>query len=732
MNQRAPRSSHDVSQDTLQGRVSTMMSLASENFTLSQIPVQDRDYISSVSTLYPLSTSQSPFPMVSNKRVVHNEGGLVNTQQSKIGNGLKKDYDKKKICSLKNGLCRQMLTKPREIWSPNDSEISGYNDVNDLGYSRNRADLNITEDALSKSSNKILPMDRPHHWESKQKSMKQTGTSNIIAKTVKRMRSVGYQENSLNDNYMSEFKKGGTLAQHPLSKITIENGKLDAISFRPIWKKNLTAPNAHRAVETIGCRDSGGVNQDDIQEVEGSAILHDNDEISGSGSKCTDRYSYKELLNRISPSPHRSLSLPTVNTRSREDDDSVGSDCWSAANRNKIQDVGNKQMHLGHKNNNSDINRSNKNYYNNSTNNSFNNDRQKDFRSPGSSSKSNKCLKKIKAKPGSLKATYQRLQRNIAEKECRMLNVEYSLNDPQDPRNKALFYVDLCVLDDKEMWPYRIIRSCIVQIQKKNRKYTRLDNDKIEIHSVSLDSKYAGNGIKESDLQTSICLAAPSLLVNSLIFNQENTDSADQNQSRCGNGNNDYNSNYKSGRNTDYVMDDTLINTAERKNTPDCDQYTIATILADRSPLFASSSLTPNGSPTPKMALHSLVYECQPTIYTGLCSADDNLLAHIIDGSGPISFVERTVRDVDINCNGNCNYNNNSNGNNNVINMVDDNEGDIVENFTLLEGMHVYAYFKANNFETNNKILARGSVIRLYDPELLPGDDEANVIVKQR
>ena len=56
--------------------------------------------------------------------------------------------------------------------------------------------------------------------------------------------------------------------------------------------------------------------------------------------------------------------------------------------------------------------------------------------------------------------------------------------------------------------------------------------------------------------------------------------------------------------------------------------------------------------------------------------------------------------------------------------LVCENATNIIKKTTFTRGMHTNAYFKADNFgHGKSKILARGTVIRLYDPELLLGFD---------
>ena len=259
----------------------------------------------------------------------HDGEELTGTQQSQIGNCSKNDSNEMIFGSMRNRLHQHMSKNAREIWLPKKSNNPGYNDDHDHEYNLSRSKVSNNQDNnLPKASTKILPMDRPSCWGSSKKSPKRM--INLIDTKNKKIKSFGHQGNNKNlqnNSMKSGFLKSGMLVQYPLSKISTENGKLDAASFRPSWMKSSNPPppsHISRGKEAIGNDEI--INQDDIHDIEGKRILSSN---NGSNNNKfindhIDRNIEKKILNDSNSSQLASQTLSLVSTALKGENDPIG------------------------------------------------------------------------------------------------------------------------------------------------------------------------------------------------------------------------------------------------------------------------------------------------------------------------------------------------------------------------------------------------------------------------
>ena len=310
--------------------------------------------------------------------------------------------------------------RSRDIWLPNGTKA-----INE--YSLEQSDINIKNSTTPHSN--ICSMDRPSHWGSKPKCTRKPERRTRMKANEKNPKSsresFGFGERSLVSTAKPKLVMAGMIAQFPPSKISTEAGKLDSMSFKPLWLQSVT-PNVDFDMHRTNLRD---FNVDEIQEVRGEAMVKN---VSMVTSAAEDPKENRAIVTNTSPQASRQLSLSSGGHKDRKID--------------KVMDKDIDSFNEGHS------------------------VRQIDWRSP--STKVLKGGKKVRSKAGSLKAIYQKLTRNIEEKECRMLNIT-SLDDPQHPRNRALFYLDITVVEEKEIWPFRILSAYISKIERKQSRPPR-------------------------------------------------------------------------------------------------------------------------------------------------------------------------------------------------------------------------------------------------------------------
>ena len=365
-----------------------------------------------------ITTSQMPFRSEINSRI--NGSRLhTDTQQSQPQSQFDVQRDFHGVNRFDHN---QGSHKSRDIWLPN-----GMNTSNE--YNLEQSESNAKDSTISHSN--ISSMDRPSHWGSKPKCTrrpeKKTKTKTKANESNKKTsrESFGFGERSL-VGALKSGTKAGMIVQFPPSKISSEAGKLDSTSFKPLWLKTVT-PNIDFDMRGTRVRDDMTI--DEIQEVRGEVMVK---RIDTNMLAAEDPKENRAIVTVTSPQASRQLSFSSGGYRDRNTDKGTDRD----------MDTYNESHSV----------------------------RQIDWRSPGS--KAVKGGKKVRSKAGSLKAIYQKLTRNIEEKECRMLNMTSS-NDPQDPRNRALFYLDITVVDEREVWPFRIVSCYISKIEKKQRKLPR-------------------------------------------------------------------------------------------------------------------------------------------------------------------------------------------------------------------------------------------------------------------
>ena len=719
--------STNISQDTLRAGASSLLSLANSDFPSFPTPALVHDYIPPRSSSNCVPTSQ--FSLEANfNNSAHDGEELTGTQQSQIGNCSKNNSNETAFGSMRNKLHQHMSNNTRDIWLPQKSNNPDYNDDHDHEYNLSQSKFSNTRNNLSKISSKILPMDRPSCWGSTKKSPKRM--INLIDAKNKKSKSFGHQEkneNPQNGRMKSGFVKSGMLAQYPLSKISIENGKLDATSFRPSWMNALKPSPSHISRETDSIGNDEIINLDDIHDIKRDKKLLSNDGSCNNGysNDQIDRNKDKNISNNSDSSWLASQTLSLVSTGLKDENEPIGiENSTDRSSKYRNQKIENDRTNLAHNDSSNGAN-SNSGKYSTI---SVDTTRQKDFRSPGSSSKATKHGKKVRAKAGTLKAIYQRLQRNIEEKECRMINVEKSLNDPQDPRNKALFYVDLTVLEDKELWPYRIVRSIVTNVYWKKMKCLRIEDSKEEsILIMDINESFEGKNIEMIESQEGSSSVRQFLLPDYSDSLEGTLDCTYQNPSEIENGN-------LYVHNVDYTMNTALnnIHDAEAALLQMCDQNATHTTLlpglsSSSSSSWPSSSLILNKS---SMSYTEDGLQSTKNISTAESTADNNLLTQINLKGSSFNYVDgNNVAKID--------YLNSKKDSNNVNkeSVIENNNGmpvrdgatDVIKNETFTIGMHANAYFKADNFgRGKSKILARGTVIRLYDPELLLGSDMIN------
>ena len=698
-----------------------MLSLANSDFPSFPTPALVQDNIPPRSSSNCVPSSQ--FSLEANfNNSAHDGEELTGTQQSQIGNCSKNDSNETAFDSMRNRLQQHMSNNTREIWLPQKSNNPGYNDDHDHEYNLSQSKVSNTRNNLSKTSSKILPMDRPSCWGHTKKSPKRM--INLIDAKNKKSKSFGHQENNenlQNGRMKSGFVKSGMLAQYPLSKISTENGKLDAASFRPSWMNALKPTPSHISRETDAIGNDEIINQYDIHDIKRDKILLSNDSSCNNGyiKDQIDRNKDKKISNNSDSSWLASQTLSLVSTGLKDEYDPIGiENPTDGRSGDRNQKIKNDRTYLDHNDSNNSANSNSSKY---STIN-VNMTRQKDFRSPGSSSKATKHGKKVRAKAGTLKAIYQRLQRNIEEKECRMINVEKSINDPQDPRNKALFYVDLTVLEDNELWPYRIVRSIVINIHWKKMKCFRIGDSKEEsLPILDIDESFEGNNIEMMESQEGSSSVRQFLLPDYSDSIEGTLDCTYQHPIEIENGN-------LYVHNVDYTMDTASNNVIDAEATllQMCDQHATHTTLPS-GPSSSSSSFILNKS---SMSNTEDGLQSTKNTSTAESTADNNLLTQINLKGSSYNYVDRNnVAKIDYLHSKKDSNNGNKESvieNNNEM-LVRESATDMIKNETFTIGMHANVYFKADNFgRGKSKILARGTVIRLYDPELLLGSHMIN------
>ena len=405
-----------ASQDSLQLGANTLLFMAnvSANGNANNLSATSQSSAFQMSQSSNITASQLPADgEIDQNMVNYNDNGLHGAQRLQTN---EREYGFNDF----NNLSRSNYTsRARDSWLPRDASEPNHS----LDHS-----ATPTKVVSVTPSSKILPMDRPSHWGSKPKGPvrpdKKTLKSREFSKNKKsKSEIVGFDfgERSLQGRLKSESVVAGMIIQFPLKQISLDAGNLDVMSFRPAWLKAVSPKkNVPHDVSSIS---RGGVNEDDIQDA-GGVLGSDNR--PGPLSTTDSSQAPSQLLMQYSDSSDR-----IGGRRSDRNDD---------RKRDSLSDC--------------QITR-----------------QQVDWRSPGSSGKLLKNGSKIRAKAGSLKAIYQKLVRSVEEKECRMLNIEGSASDPQDPRNRSAFSVDLRVTDDYEEWPFRVVSCVVVDCEVKAARH---------------------------------------------------------------------------------------------------------------------------------------------------------------------------------------------------------------------------------------------------------------------
>ena len=322
--------------------------------------------------------------------------------------------------------------RPRDMWLPNASASAA--SITD-DYCLDRYEIN-KKDTSTTTSSRIMSMDRPSHWGSKPKCSRRSDTKAqqlLKEKNKKSKIENSPRTNNLQNNSSGGHTKAGMIAQFPLSKISTDAGKLNTTSFKPVWMKS-TKPSI--AFHSSGTSSAGGRNGDhnaeEVKEDKIVDILESDTNLTGLPLS-RDRSATVNTFS--SPLVSRTLSLSNEVHRDRQ------RDTYGDSNMDNREYRGPERQQTGLST--GQIER-----------------QSSEWRSPGNL-KSLKSSKKGRAKAGSLQAIYQKLTRNIEEKECRMLNIVESVNDPLDPRNRALSTLDVRVINMIEVWPFKIVECCV-------------------------------------------------------------------------------------------------------------------------------------------------------------------------------------------------------------------------------------------------------------------------------
>ena len=640
----------DASQDSLQAGASTLLYLANASLINSQAvpPTAESSHQFHDSSM----NSQNNFSNCDVK-LTFNEG-LTGTQtqqsqQSHYDNDNKRDQFQNSNGHFENLFGHSEQQKARELWLPNQS--GDKDNDNDDEFCLDGSYLPTNRKIAANISSIIQPMDRPSHWGTKAKITKRPNTSRKVESKNKKSKTVsGVDDRSPGFNGISRSGsvKSGMLAQFPLSKITQDTGKLDGMSFKPVWMKTVNSPHISPAVVNY----RGGSNQEEIQEMEGVIL----DLIDSNNDRLHERRS----------SVSTDLSVHSSNGLSF----SIG---------------GGKEK---------------ENYH-------VENSRQTDWKSPGSSSKPLKNGKKIRAKAGSLRAIYQKLHRNIEEKECRMLNVKGDINDPQDPRNRATFFIDFTVNMDgeEEMWPFKIIKCYVTKIQWKSMKQIKPEiRNKIDLNLTELGGVIEFHAPLDSELNQII----PGMLDTNIIPNNfmdtENKNgylenNLDNNIVQSISVTSPYNGNHSIellNLSNNYMGTDSYRNSDPRSTSSQKNLQTYSDsneLAVDNNVHFSEDNNTSYRDPTQN--------ELQIIADTN-CDGNETLNNTLVNREGEDKSFDKDNKNEDSNMNTNV-----SNG--------------------FYEGMQVCLYFKADTFRRGEcKSLMIGSVIRVYEPEILLGGDDAH------
>ena len=366
--------------------------------------------------------------------------------------------------------------RTRELWLPS----TGASTADDFCLDRSEGNKRGT--SSSTINNRIMAMDRPSHWGSKPKCSRKSDikAQQLLKEKNKKSRieSSPRGKNTQNNSSSSSGNtKAGMIAQFPLSKINTDAGKLNTTSFKPAWLQN-TKPmiSFHTSDMSRGIASNENIVAEEVKE---DCIV----DITESDIKFTgptvsrDRNSTGNM--NSSPSVSRSLSMSGDSHRDRQHS-TYGDNIVDITEHIDRQQMGHttSQMQIGRQ--------------------------TSEWRSPGNL-KSSKNGKKSRAKAGSLQAIYQKLIRNVEEKECRMLNITESLNDPLDPRNRALSALDVCVVSMIEVWPFKIAECCVRGFEIKIPKGPkRLDSVRAQYHPSQHSSSHShSHGMQESMNQVS-------------------------------------------------------------------------------------------------------------------------------------------------------------------------------------------------------------------------------------
>ena len=331
--------------------------------------------------------------------------------------------------------------RPRDMWLPNAGAAAS--SITD-DYRLDRYEVN-KRDTSTTTSSRIMSMDRPSHWGSKPKCSKRADTRAqqlLKEKNKKSKIENSPRANNLQNNQSSGHTKAGMIAQFPLSKISTDAGKLNTTSFKPVWMKS-TKPSIAFHSSGISSAGAGGRSGDgdhiaeEVKEDKIVDILESDTNFTGLPVPRDRSAAYTFS----SPLVSRTLSLSNEVHRDRQ------RDTFGDSNMDNREHRGLERQQTGLST--GQIER-----------------QTSEWRSPGNF-KSSKNGKKGRAKAGSLQAIYQKLTRNIEEKECRMLNIVESINDALDPRNRALSTLDVCVINMIEVWPFKIVRCCVRAFEAK-------------------------------------------------------------------------------------------------------------------------------------------------------------------------------------------------------------------------------------------------------------------------
>ena len=342
--------------------------------------------------------------------------------------------------------------RTRELWLPS----TGASTADD--FRLDRFEGNNRDTSSSTANNRIMAMDRPSHWGSKPKCSRKSDmkAQQLLKEKNKKSRMESSPRGkSTQGNSSSGYTKAGMIAQFPLSKINTDAGKLNTTSFKPAWLQNMKPVISFHTSDSSRSfarnENSGAeeVKEDKIVDIAESDINFTGPPVSRD----------KNSTGNVNSSPLVSRSLSMSGDGHRDRQHSTHGDY----NIDITERKGIDRQQMGHIT--SQIGR-----------------QTSEWRSPGNL-KSSKNGKKTRAKAGSLQAIYQKLIRNIEEKECRMLNITESYNDPLDPRNRALSALDVCVVNMIEVWPFKIAECCVKAFEIKCSKGPkRFDSVQAQYH----------------------------------------------------------------------------------------------------------------------------------------------------------------------------------------------------------------------------------------------------------